>query len=162
MIAVSVYVFARSGCSFVCEPSGRALSRLGDDVMKRLMAATVLVVLANVASPVRADDQANLTGTWKSKVNFGGQARESTLKLKLDGGKLTGSVTGRMGQEMPIQDGKYEKGEVSFNVVREANGQKFTLKYHGKVTGDEIKGQMEFEREGNSQSIDWEAKRAKK
>jgi hypothetical protein len=129
--------------------------------MKRLMAAAVLVVFVGVAGSVRAEDKANPTGTWKSKVNFGGQARESTLKLKLDGGKLTGTVTGRMGQEMAIQDGKYEKGEVSFNVVREANGQKFTLKYHGKLTGDEIKGQMEFERAGDSQSIDWEAKRAK-
>jgi hypothetical protein len=50
---------------------------------------------------------------------------------------------------------------VSFKVVREREGQKFTIKYHGKVTGDEIKGQMEFEREGASQSMDWDAKRAK-
>jgi hypothetical protein len=129
--------------------------------MKRLMAATVLVVLVGVASSARAEDKANPTGTWKSTVNFMGQGRESTLKLKLDGGKLTGTVTGRMGQETAIQDGKFDKGEVSFKVVREREGQKFTLKYHGKLSGDAIKGTMEFEREGDSQSGDWEAKRAK-
>jgi hypothetical protein len=129
--------------------------------MKRLMATTVLVVLVGVANSARADDQPNLTGTWKYTVDFGGQSREVTMKLKQDGGKLTGAVVGRNGQETAIQDCKYEKGEVSFKVVREREGQKFTIKYHGKVTGDEIKGQMEFEREGNSQSMDWDAKRAK-
>jgi hypothetical protein len=129
--------------------------------MKSLMAATVLVVLVGAASSARADDQSNLTGTWKYTVDFGGQSREVTMKLKQDGHKLTGAVLGRNGQETPIQDGKYEKGEVSFKVVREREGQKFTIKYHGKATGDEIKGQMEFEREGNSQSMDWDAKRAK-
>ena len=87
--------------------------------MKRLMAAAVLVVLGGVAGPARADDQPNLTGTWKYTVDFGGQTREVTMKLKQDGGKLTGAVVGRNGQEAPIQDAKYEKGEVSFKVVRE-------------------------------------------
>ena len=129
--------------------------------MKRLMAAAVLVVLVGVASSARADDQPNLTGTWKYTVEFGGQSREVTMKLKQDGAKLTGAVLGRNGQETPIQDGKVEKGEVSFKVVRERQGQSFTVKYHGKAAGDEIKGQMEFEREGNTQSMDWDAKRSK-
>ena len=74
--------------------------------MKRLTAAAVLVVLVGVASSARADDQPNLTGTWKYTVEFGGQSREVTMKLKQDGAKLTGAVLGRNGQETPIQDGK--------------------------------------------------------
>src|SRR5690242_7296585 len=34
----------------------------------------------------------------------------------------------------------------------------FTTKYDGKVTGDTIKGKMEFERDGETRSRDWEAK----
>jgi hypothetical protein len=39
--------------------------------------------------------------------------------------------------------------------------EKFTQKYAGKVSGDAIKGKIEFEREGQTQTIDWNAKRAK-
>jgi hypothetical protein len=74
---------------------------------------------------------------------------------------LTGSVTGRNNQETAIEDGKYKDSEVSFHVTRERDGQKFTIKYRGKVSNDEIKGKIEFEREGQTQSIDWDAKRVK-
>jgi len=104
---------------------------------------------------------ANPTGTWKWTVKFNEQSREMTLKLKLEGDKLTGAMVGRDGQETPIQDAKYADGEVSFKVVRERSGQKMTLKYAGKVSDDTIKGKTEFEREGQAQSRDWEAKRAK-
>jgi hypothetical protein len=50
--------------------------------------------------------------------------------------------------------------EVSFTVTREFNGNKFTTKYNGKVTADTIKGKTESQRNGETQSRDWEAKRA--
>ena len=61
-----------------------------------------------------------------------------------------------------IEDAKFKDGEVAFAVTRERNGQKFTIKYKGKVSGDTIKGKTEFERNGEKQSRDWEAKREKK
>ncbi len=103
----------------------------------------------------------NPTGTWKWNVTFGGQSREATLKLKLEHHQLTGVYVGRNGEETAIQDAKYKDGDVSFTVVRERNGQKMTSKYTGKVCGDTIKGKIEFERQGQPQSRDWEAKRAK-
>ena len=51
----------------------------------------------------RADDKPNPTGTWKWTVKFGEQTREMTLKLKLDGDKLTGAMLGRDGKETPIR-----------------------------------------------------------
>jgi len=129
--------------------------------MRRLFAAALVVILAGSVGVLRADDKPNPTGTWKWTVNFGGQEREMTLKLKLDGDKLTGSMPGRDGQETAIEDGKYKDGEVSFKVTRERQGNKFTIKYTGKVSGDTIKGKTEFDRDGHPQSRDWEAKRAK-
>jgi hypothetical protein len=104
---------------------------------------------------------ANPAGTWKWSVSFGGQSREMTLKLKLEKDQLTGAMVGRNGQETAIQDAKCKDGDVSFTVVRERNGQKMTSKYTGKVSGDTIKGKTEFERQGQPQSRDWEAKRSK-
>jgi hypothetical protein len=129
--------------------------------MKRLVTIASLVVFAGLVGVGRADDKGNPTGTWKWTVNFGGQSREATLKLKAEGDKLTGHIIGRDGQERPIEDAKFKNGEVSFKITRERDGQKFVIKYAGKLSGDTIKGKMEFEREGQTQDIDWDAKRAK-
>jgi hypothetical protein len=129
-------------------------------MMKRL---TVVALVVAVAGLARAEDKgkADPTGTWKWTVEFGGQAREQTLKLKLDGDKLTGTMIGR-NSETKIEDGKYKDGEITFTVIRERNGQKTTTKYAGKLSGDTIKGKAESDRGGQTQSRDWEAKREKK
>ena|SRR6266536_3252095 len=111
------------------------------------------------------DKKADPTGTWTwtSAGRNGGPDRKSTLKLKLDGDKLTGSVSapGRGGEvsDTAIADGKIKGDELSFTVTREFNGNKFTAKYSGKIDGDTIKGKVETERDGNAQSRNWEAKR---
>ena len=87
-----------------------------------------------------------------------------TLKLKVDGEKLTGTLSspGRDGQttETAIAEGKVKGEEISFTVTREFNGNKMVSKYNGKVSADAIKGKIESERNGQPQSRDWEAKHA--
>lgn len=126
-----------------------------------LLALAVGVLATAVGSAVLAADSADPTGTWKWTVKYGDQSREMSLKLKLTDGKLTGSVPGRDGKETPITDAQFKDGQVKFTVVREREGRKMTAKYEGKVSGDTIKGTIEFERGGEAQKRDWEAKRAK-
>ena len=127
--------------------------------MRRLVVAAVVVALVGLVSSARAAE--NPTGTWKWETNFGGKARENTLKLKLDGDKLTGSMLGRNNQEVAIENATFKDDKVSFTYTRDFNGRKFTLKYNGTVKGDAITGKSEFERDGQTQSRDWEAKRQK-
>src|SRR5947207_7784363 len=102
-----------------------------------------------------ADKKADPTGTWTWSApgrggaggggGAGGQARTVTAKLKADGDKLTGKVSmgGRQGgqaRDVDIEHGKIEGDEVSFQVTREFNNNKMTSKYHGKLSGDTIKG----------------------
>jgi hypothetical protein len=129
--------------------------------MKRLTAAALVVAFAGLAGVARAEDKPSPTGTWKWTVKFGDQEREMSLKLKAEGDKLTGSMPGRDGKELKIEDGTFKGDEVAFKVTREFNGQKFVIKYKGKVSGDTIKGKTEFDRNGETMSRDWEAKRAK-
>jgi hypothetical protein len=119
------------------------------------------MVLAFVGLVSAAQAAENPTGTWKWETNFGGKARENTLKLKLDGDKLTGSMLGRDNQETAIENASFKDDKLSFTITREFNGQKFTQKYNGTVKGDTITGKSEFERDGQTQSRDWEAKRQK-
>ena len=129
--------------------------------MRRLVTSALVLFFVAAAGIVRAEDKPNPTGTWKWSVKMGQQTRDMTLKLKLENDKLTGTMVGRNNQETAIEEAKYKDGEVSFNVVRERNGQKSTTKYNGKVSGDTIKGKIESERNGQKQSRDWDAKRAK-
>jgi len=130
-----------------------------------LKLVTCAVLALGAFAQVQAADKADPTGTWTwTQPGRNGQPdRKSTLKLKADGDKLTGTVSaGRQGAaDTEISDGKIKGDEVSFNVTREFNGNKFTAKYNGKVSADSIKGKIETERNGNARSADWEAKREK-
>src|SRR5437899_3681717 len=120
------------------------------------VAACAILALGAVAQA--QDKKADPTGTWtwSQPGRSGGPERKSTLKLKLDGDKLTGTLSapGRGGQnsDADIADGKLKGDEISFTVTREFNGNKVTAKYNGKISGDSIKGKIEVERDGQSNS----------
>jgi hypothetical protein len=101
---------------------------------------------------------ADVNGKWKAKFETpNGQTIESTFDLKGEGSNLTGTVTGRNG-ETKIQDGKVDGDNITFNVIRNFNGQDFKIGYKGKVEGDEIKLTVSF---GEDRTFDMIAKREK-
>ena len=132
--------------------------------MRHLMVCAGLAMclaLGLTASAVAAD-KADPNGTWKYTVTPpGGEAIEVTLKLKLEGDKLTGT-TKRGDMESKIEEGKFKDGEVSFQVTRERDGNKFVVKYKGKITGDDLKGKIAASVMGQDFELDWNAKREKK
>ena len=129
--------------------------------MRSLTLAAVWTITLTGFSGLALAADPNPTGTWKWSATFNNQTREFTLKLKLEGDKLTGAMVGRDGQETAIENASYKDGEVAFSVTRERNGNKFTVKYKGKVSDDTIKGKSEVERDGQKMERDWEAKREK-
>jgi hypothetical protein len=103
-----------------------------------------------------------VAGTWKWTTSFGGQSRDSTLKLKQEGDKLSGVyIGGQSNTETAIEDAKLSGDTISFKVTRDRDGQKRVTKYSGKVAGDTITGKSERERDGETQSSEWIAKRQK-
>ena len=125
--------------------------------MKRV--ASVICVLA-VAGLARAEDKPNPTGTWTYTAEVNGQSIEVTIKLKLEGDQLTGTVSAA-DTEGKIEDAKYQDGDVSFKVNFEKDGNKLTIKYKGKIKGDTFKGKREVERDGQTIVREFEAKRSK-
>jgi len=123
------------------------------------LGACLALALGFTATAQAQDKKAEVTGTWKSSfTNQNGQVRESTFKLKAEGEKLTGTVSGR-NNDTAIEEGKVKGDEISFKVSREINGNQVTMKYTGKVTGDTIKGKSESQREGQPRTRDWVAKK---
>jgi hypothetical protein len=95
-------------------------------------------------------------GTWK--WSLAGQNGETILKLKQDGEKLAGTYTNQFGKA-EITDGSLKEGDIAFKVKREFNGEPFVVKYSGKLSGDKITGKCEFELNGDTRALKWEAKR---
>lgn len=127
--------------------------------MKRLFTRYLLSILAFGCTAIGSVAE-DASGSWKwSFTTQNGDTIESTAKLKQEGQKLSGSVTSRFG-EAEISDGSVKGEEVFFSIKRERDGQAFVIKYTGKLTGDKITGQMHFERDGQSRSREWEARRA--
>ena len=135
------------------------------NALTTLIKAVACAVLALGAVAQAQDKKADPTGTWtwSTPGRNGGPDRKSTLKLKLEGEKVTGTLSapGRGGQssDVEISEGKVKGDEITFAVTREVQGNKFTAKYNGKISGDSIKGKIQTERNGETQSRDWEAKR---
>ena len=89
---------------------------------------------------------AGIDGKWTGQVQGRNGMQDITFTLKAEGEKLTGTTTGR-GGETPISDGTIKGNDVSFKVVREMQGNKFTMAYKGKLSGDELKLTRTFEGE---------------
>jgi hypothetical protein len=131
--------------------------------MRTLIVTALVVGLVGLSAG--QDKKSDPTGTWKWETERNGQKRETTLKLKREGDKLTGTiaVTGGKagGGETKIEDGKFKDGTVSFTVTRMFNDVKLVTKYSAKVNGDTMKGTATTERDGQEQKQEFEAKRQK-
>lgn len=135
--------------------------------LKSILQATLcaLITLAFTVPATADEKNADPSGTWtwSTPGRNGGPERKSTMKVKAEGDKIMGKITspGRDGQtiETEISEAKVKGAEFSFHVVREFNGNKITQKFNGKIEKDVLKGKIQFERNGESQSRDWEAKR---
>ena len=131
-----------------------------------LIAVYAMFALSGVVALQAEDKKADTSGTWTwtSPARGDRPERKSTLTLKQDGAKLTGKLSrpGRDGtaREAKIEEGKVKDGELSFKITREFGDRKFVLNYKGKVSGDTLKGKRSFERNGETSSRDWVAKRA--
>ena len=86
----------------------------------------------------------------KIPARNGGEARETTFLFKVDGDKLTGTMSGGQG-EMAITEGKVTGDSVSFSITTERGKRTYT----GTISGSEIK----FKREGGQQPQEFTAKR---
>jgi hypothetical protein len=134
--------------------------------LTKILIGAALLTMAMLQAQAE-DKKVDPTGTyvWTMPGRNGGPDRTNTLSLKLDGDKLTGKISapGRGGAttDTEIADGKLTGSDVSFTVVRTFNGNSMTNKYTGTVADGSIKGKVEFTRNGDTQSRDWEAKAQK-
>lgn len=102
----------------------------------RTVVLAISLVFAGLTALAAVSD---VTGKWVAQVpGRDGQTRETTFNFKVEGDKLTGTMSGMQG-DTPISDGVVKGDEISFNVKLNFQGNEVVLVYKGKVMGDEIK-----------------------
>jgi hypothetical protein len=121
-------------------------------MLARLPFAALLLTAIMLTAPGRSVQAADapstqpsndVTGTWKWTAPGPGGDIDFVLKLKQDGDKLTGSISGFNGDESPIADGKIQDGQITFKVVRDFNGNQITTKYTATFADGTLKGKSE-------------------
>lgn len=131
--------------------------------MRTLIATALVLGLSGLTAA--EDKKGDPSGTWKWETERNGQKRETTLKLKVEGDKVTGTVTAGRGKgepmEVKIEDAKIKNGEVTFTVTREFNNQKRVTKYAAKLDGDALKGTATTDRDGKEDKQEFTGKRVK-
>ncbi|MBI3696494.1 MAG: polysaccharide deacetylase family protein [Acidobacteria bacterium] len=114
--------------------------REGDHVYVTVQSNTTLEFLFSVKAPA-----ADAAGVWKaSYTNPDGQTRETTLNLKVDGDKVSGTIASQRGSAA-ISDGQVSGDDISFTVVRRGNGDEIQVTYKGKVEGETMKLTMQID-----------------
>ena len=91
-----------------------------------------------VALPFAARAQGSVDGKWAGEAPGGRGPQQVTLTLKAEGGKLTGSVAGGRGGEIPIEEGTISNGMLKFKTKQMGRGGEVTLNWSGTLKGDEI------------------------
>jgi rhodanese-related sulfurtransferase len=127
-------------------------------VLNTLTAALLLIGAAAQA----ADADGNWI--WTTPGRNGGPDRQSVLSLKTDGSQLTGKIStpGRDGKpaDTQIADGKVDGDNISFDIIRQFNGNSVTVTYAGTISAGLITGKIQTVRNGSTQTRDWLAKNA--
>lgn len=99
---------------------------------------------------------------WVAPRRNGAPDRESILHLQSDGPRLIGKISspGPDGKpaDVSIAHGESHGDSLSFEVVRDINGAPFTNTFSGTVHSNKIVGKIQFVRNGEVRSRDWEAR----
>jgi hypothetical protein len=112
-----------------------------------LLAATALALLG-----------ADATGTWTGTLTPSDRdAGPAHLVLKQDGGKVTGTAGPNADEQHEIRNGKVEDGKISFDV----GGENGVMKFELTQEGNQIKGGVSLEHDGQIQTAKLSVARTK-
>lgn len=117
-----------------------------------VLIAAVLVVLA---CTLAAQEPVKAVGRWNVSIETENGTFTETLTLEQNGNALKGTMASERGESQV--EGTLEGQKITFNVIFETpDGEKRTIPHTGTVSGDTMKGTLEF----GENTVEWSAKRA--
>ncbi|HXW61378.1 MAG TPA: hypothetical protein VEJ45_02185 [Candidatus Acidoferrales bacterium] len=102
-----------------------------------MMLRSAVVAALLVSAFAVSNRAADISGQWTATFNTQVGEQHYVYTFKVDGEKLTGTAKSDNGTS-EIQNGTVKGDNISFVENLEYQGQKLTITYTGKVSGDEI------------------------
>ncbi len=102
-------------------------------MLRRLSLALLSIAIAFAA---------DITGTWKAAVETDAGSGSPKFTFKQAGDKLTGTYSGQLG-DAPL-NGSIKGDDIEFSFQAAPQGDTVTVKYKGKVTGNQMKGSVDL------------------
>ena len=127
--------------------------------MKAILSMALTLGLGGLAG---AADKVDPVGIWNCEYEIGGQKLTSTLTIKKDGDKLTGTMSWPDQKDAKLKDVKLKDDTLTFSALRKFMNNEFPLDFALRIDRDKFKGKSAVEFMGNKQEFDIEGKREKK
>jgi len=102
----------------------------------KVQVCVLLICIVGIAPRVLA--QSSVDGRWTGEAQGGRGPQPINLALKAEGNKLTGTLTGGRGGEIPIEEGTISGNTIKFKSRQQGRGGEIVLNWTGTVKGDEI------------------------
>ncbi len=99
--------------------------------MKKL----IVLLTAILAFSLMAFAAEDANGNWKTTIETPNGSQTQTFALKVDAGKVTGTIGSEMMGNLQIADGKIEGDKISFSVSTNFGA----IRYAGTISGDTMK-----------------------
>jgi hypothetical protein len=100
--------------------------------MKRMLLAVAAIFL--MAAPAYAQ----VAGKWTGEQQGRNGTQPVVLEVKVDGGKLVGTMTTGTNPAVQIAEGKVDGMKVSFMTTVSFNGNERQISWSGEAKGDEL------------------------
>jgi hypothetical protein len=134
--------------------------------MKTILSKALIFVLCGVAGAADQADKAQKVdpvGTWKCEYKIGDQQRTSTMTIKRNEDKITGTMSWPDQKETELKDLKLKDNTLTFSAVRKLPGMDdgIPVDYKLKIDGDKVSGKCSSTYGGDNQEWDFNGKREK-
>ena len=131
--------------------------------MKSIMTTSGLIVCCFVASTLLAEEtKVDPSGTWRWQYEFQDQTRDASLKLNMnDKSEIDGQLV-LDGNELDVSKASFKDDTLLVEAGGNYEGSAFTLRYTGKIEGDNIAGDGVLGWDGGQYDFTWKAARSVK
>jgi len=106
---------------------------------------------------VEAED---VIGTWKMRIDAGGNVLEPEVVISKEGDKLKGKYKSGTEIELDGIEVKVVKNELKFLVDTSYQGTKIKADYRGRPYGNKVRGTIDYDLGGNAGTIDFSGSRS--
>lgn len=127
--------------------------------MKAILSMALVLLASGLAF---AADKVEPVGTWKCEYEIGEQKRTSTLTIKKEGDKLTGTMSWADQKDTPLKDLKLKDETLTFSAVRKFMDNEIKVDYKLTIDGEKLKGKGAAEFGGQNQEFEITGKKENK